>query len=74
MRHYSLKNIVINAEDVERAGVSGEPDQGNASGQEHSEEPTKEPSDNDDIKTAVTDEKRTLEGQYVDIKRDQSDV
>jgi EmrB/QacA subfamily drug resistance transporter len=61
LRHYTLKETIIKAEDVENAGVSGEPDQGNV--QEHSEERTNEPSnDNDDIKTIATDEKRTLEG------------
>ena len=71
MRHYTLKRIVIKAEDVEKAGVSGEPDQGN--GEEHSEERTNEPSndngDEDDIKTVDVDEKRTLEGHDVDTKQ-----
>jgi len=57
MRHYTLKRTVIKAEDVEKAAVSGEPDQGNR--QEHSEERTNEPSsDNDDIKTVDADDKR----------------
>lgn len=68
MRHYTLKRIVVKAEDVEKAGVPGEPDQGN--GEEHSEERASEPSnDNDDIKTVDVDEKRTLEGHDVDIKQ-----
>jgi len=60
MRHYTLKRIVVLAEDVEKAGVPGEPDQGNG---EHSEERASEPSNDngdDDIKTMIdVDEKRT---------------
>lgn len=71
MRHYTLKSIVIKAEDVEKAGVSGESYQGN--GEEHSEEQANEPSNDNgdeyDIKTVDVDEKRTLEGHDVDIKR-----
>ena len=67
MRHYTLKRIVVKAEDVEKAGVPGEPDQGNG---ELEEERASEPSnDNDDIKTVDVDEKRTLEGHDVDIKQ-----
>jgi hypothetical protein len=71
MRHYTLKRTVVKAEDVEKTGVAGEPDQGN--GEEHSEERTNEPSndngEDDDIKTVDVDEKRTLGGHDVDIKR-----
>jgi hypothetical protein len=56
MRHYTLKRIVVKAEDIEKAGVPGEPVQGN--GEEHSEERASEPSnDNDDIKAVHVDEK-----------------
>ena len=67
MRHYTLKRTVVKAEDVEYAGVSLE----QRIGEEHSEERTNEPSNDDDIKTvdAASDEKRTLEGHEVDIKR-----
>jgi hypothetical protein len=70
MRHYTLKRIVIKAEDVEKAGVPGEPVQGN--GEEQASEPS---NDNDDIKTVDVDDKRTLEGHDVDIKKlDSHDV
>ena len=66
LRHYTLKSIVVKAEDVEKAGVSVERDQGNG---EHFEERTNEPSndngDDDDIKTVDVDEKRTLESHDV---------
>ena len=71
LRHYTLKRTVILAEDVEKAGVPAEPDQGNE--KEHPEERASEPSndngEDDDIKTVDVDEKRTLEGHDFDIKQ-----
>ena len=66
MRHYTLKRTVIKAEDVEKADVSGEADQGN---EERTNEPSKDNGDDDEIKTADVDEKRTLEGHDVDVKQ-----
>lgn len=67
LRHYTLKLIVIKAEDVEKAGVPVEPGQGN--GEEQTNEPSNDNGDDDDIKTVDVDEKRTLEGHEVDIKK-----
>ena len=64
LRHYTLVRIVVKAEDVEKAGVPGGPDQEN--GEEHSEKRASEPSnDNDDTKTVDF----ALEGHGVDIKQ-----
>ena len=66
MRHYTLTTTVVKAEDVEKTGVPVEPDQGNG---ERTNEPSNDNGDDDDIKTADVDEKRTLEGHEDDIKR-----
>ena len=66
MRHYTLTTTVVKAEDVEKAGVPVEPDQGNG---ERTNEPSNDNGEDDDIKTADVDEKRTLEGHEDDIKR-----
>ena len=71
-RNYTLKRIVVKAEDVEITGVGGEPDQGNGEGNSEERtngEPSNDNGDDDDIKTVDVDEKLTLEGHEVDIKR-----
>ena len=69
MRHYTLKTTVVKAEDVEKAGVPVlERDHGNGE-EERTNEPSNDNGDDDDIKTVDADEKRTLEGHDVDIKR-----
>jgi hypothetical protein len=71
LRHYSLKQTIVRAEDVEKAtaGISGEPEQG--TGEEHPEERVSEPTNDngdDDIKTTTvvdTDEKASFEGHDI---------
>lgn len=72
MRHYTLKRIVVRAEDAEK-GTSGKPEQGNGEG--HSEERASEPmNDHGDegMKTTVTDvevleEKQSVEGSSTTV-------
>ena len=73
LRHYSLKRVVVRAEDVEKAttGIPGEHEQGNR--EEHPEERASEPTNDngdDDAKTTTAvdvDEQRSLEGHDVTV-------
>jgi len=68
MRHYTLKRNVIRAEDVEKAGVPREPNQGNEHSEDRASEPSNDNGDDDDIKTVDVDENRTLENDMKQIE------
>lgn len=78
LRHYTLKRTVMLAEDVEKAVVLEESDQGSGKEYSSSEDLASEPSNDngndDDVKVVDVDEKRSLEGRDAGIKQLESNV